>query len=414
MATLEAVTPARAFIAALIVRVAVGLLSDGFRSPELYEPEDIARSILSGEGFVYWARGVPHHSYYAPLYPSVVAGVYALTGGSRVALILVQIIVSSLLACLVTAFGRRLFGRAAAGMAGLITVVHPGLIWYASAKAHEFTFDALAFVALPWLWIWLRNDLRPRRAAIVGIIGGVALLERPTTAVFLVCGAVWLFTTTRSAGRSAGARSILLAALCALVVITPWTVRTLVVQDRLVFIRSTDWEVFWRGNNPNATGTSFTAAGTPVIDTLSQSAVDELSSLDENGQSAWFRAEALRYVRQHPAASLRLWLKKIYYFWWLSPQTGASYPPTWLIAYQVFYVGIVAFAVVGLRRRERLRGVPGAVGLLLGSPLVLSFAQALYYVEGRHRWAIEPLLILFAGVGVAALLESRDPASDPA
>ena len=86
----------------------------------------------------------------------------------------------------------------------------------------------------------------------------------------------------------------------------------------------------------------------------------------------------------------------------LSPQAGLLYPPSWLPAYVVYGSIVFAFAMVGviaiLRRgsseERELLGMLAAIGL------TLSVIHALAYVEGRHRWAIEPLLLLLTARGM--------------
>jgi len=97
---------------------------------------------------------------------------------------------------------------------------------------------------------------------------------------------------------------------------------------------------------------------------------------------------------------------KFFYFWWFAPQTGVLYPPVWRLLYQVYYGGALIFAFVGVQRLVRDGGPPVAKAVVLGAfLLLLSALQSLYYVEGRHRWAVEPMLLALTGGGVAALMD---------
>ena len=117
---------------------------------------------------------------------------YWIGGGSVVPLMMLQITASSFTAALIVHIGARLFSRRAALVAGVLTAVHPGLIFYATSNVHELTFDALAFTAIFWPWTRLGEHLTWRRAVWVGIVGGLGLLERPTTVAFLIVGSIWL------------------------------------------------------------------------------------------------------------------------------------------------------------------------------------------------------------------------------
>jgi hypothetical protein len=110
------------------------------------------------------------------------------------------------------------------------------------------------------------------------------------------------------------------------------------------------------------------------------------------------------FIKGNPGDFVRLTLLKFFHFWWFAPQTGIEYPRSWLRTYQVYYTLVLAFALFGLwwvvvhgERRARLE-------LVLPVVFVLAIAglQSLYYVEGRHRWGVEPFLLLLAGGGACA------------
>jgi len=92
------------------------------------------------------------------------------------------------------------------------------------------------------------------------------------------------------------------------------------------------------------------------------------------------------------------------------------YPGAWLVIYRLFYAAFLATAALGAvaawQRADRV-GRQRLVLLLvfLGS---VSVAQSLFYVEVRHRWAVEPILGIFvaAAVGVVAAGKDGVPLTD--
>ena len=69
---------------------------------------------------------------------------------------------------------------------------------------------------------------------------------------------------------------------------------------------------------------------------------------------------------------------------------------------------LLALGAVGVGTLVRSGGPPLMLALLVGAfLLVLSSFQSLYYVEGRHRWGVEAMIVAFSGGGVAALLSRR-------
>ena len=85
------------------------------------------------------------------------------------------------------------------------------------------------------------------------------------------------------------------------------------------------------------------------------------------------------------------------------------YPGGWLAIYKVYYSLVLGFALLGLAiglRSSRPATREGAVLFVLLASSV-SLTQALFYVEGRHRWQLEPLMLTLAAVGILAVVEAK-------
>lgn len=96
-----------------------------------------------------------------------------------------------------------------------------------------------------------------------------------------------------------------------MLVISPWLVRNAQRLHHFVFIRSTSWEVFWRGNNPAATGHSCIDADHTVLNALPPAQLEELKKLPgELAQGEWFRKKAFSFIREHPRDFIWLTAKK--------------------------------------------------------------------------------------------------------
>lgn len=395
------------FAAAAVIRLTVAVAFGGLRQPELWEYDDIARAIIAGDGFTYHFHGITYYSYAPPLYSWLSVAGYWLSG-SLVPLMLVQVCAGAALAAASGAIAARLFGETRAALAaGVLVALHPGLTIYSATKAHPMTFDALFFALAALQFLRLSERPSTRRAVELGLIVGLGTLSRATIVIFLPIGALWLLWLGGRAAWPVLVRQVVVAGVVATACLAPWTIRNYLVHDTFVFVVSTDGDVFWRGNNPHATGHSYGSSGGLVLDSLTPEERQDLHRQPtEVAQSAWFKARANAFIRDHPWEFARLTATKFFYFWWFAPQTGVRYPPSWFWASAAYYVATLLCAAVGVRRimRTGSHAVRQAVLLvaLLGA---LSLLQSLYYVEGRHRWAVEPLLLALSGCGAAVVYQ---------
>ena len=394
---------------ALAARIGVAIATDGPRNPQLSEYDAIARRMLAGLGFSYEHLDVVYYSFIAPMPAWISAASYWLTG-SLVAAIILQIIAGTTLAVVGSAVAERLFGGWIAPLAaGLLVALHPGLTLYSAAKLHSLAFDSLFFTLAVLQLFRLAERPTTRRALALGALVGIGAYARATIVVILPIGAVWLFIASPVASRRKAVGSAILAMLCAAAVIAPWSIRNSLRHHRFVFMLTTDSEVFWRGNNPYATGSSYIDAEHLVLDALPPDEVRDLHRQpNEIAQAEWFRARAMNFVRTHPAEFARLTVRKFFYFWWFSPQVGVNYPVRWAQLYMAYYVMVVLLAGIGVWRIVHADSRKRAMLTLMGAFLLsIGALQSVYYVEGRHRWAVEPMLLALGGGGVAALLQRR-------
>ena len=396
------------YVVALIVRIAAAIALDGFRHPQVQEYDTIARNMLDGRGFTFEQLGVVYHAYIAPLPVWLSAASYWLAG-SLVPAMIVQVVAGAAVAPVAAAIAHRLFRRPLATLlAGLLVATHPGLTLYTSGKLHALAFDALFFTLALLQSCRVATEPSRRQALILGLIVGVGALSRGTIVIFLPVTAAWLLATAPRAQWRRLAAAAIVAAVTAAVVIMPWSIRNTRLLGRFVWLLTTDSEVFWRGNNPHATGTSYADDGKRII--LELLSPDEMRDLvsqpDELAQAQWFATRSRAFIREHPAAFVGLTIRKFGYFWWFSPQMGLNYPRTWLRLYEIYYAVALLAAFAGLWRIAAGDGDRRSAILVAVYLLALSSLQSLYYVEGRHRWGIEPLLLALSGGGLAALVDA--------
>jgi hypothetical protein len=192
---------------------------------------------------------------------------------------------------------------------------------------------------------------------------------------------------------------VILFGLGALLILLPWLVRNYIVYGSPVFVTTAGPELLWIGNNPRATGFAVTSSGQTMLEAAPDAFRAQLLAADELTQQQFFWNEFLRFVTNHPWRVLNLFVKKFYYFWWFSPQSGREHPPWALLLYRPVYACALLAAmwgfIVGFHRDNRHEFI-----LLLLFLVIISLGQSLFFVEGRHRLALMPALLVPGTVGI--------------
>lgn len=385
-------------------RLGLILLTQSYHHPLLWESEEIANHLLAGRGFLYEHLGTTYRSFNQPLCSLLQAAVYALTNHSHFAMLLVQALFSSLLCITVWAITRRLAGPpAVAWVSTLLVGLHPGLVYYDVFQIVPLSFDAWIFALIVWMLLICAEHPTLGRLLAAGGVMGISALSRGSALLFLIPAIGWL-AWVRHSSRRMFLRHGAILTLGMFLVVGPWILRNSMVHHRFIpWINSTTGELFWRGNHPNASGGGLTASGRPILDTASPEFLARISQLDELSQKAAFEQEALRFIREHPAQFLRITWLKFVQFWGSSPQRGIRYPQEYLAIYTTYYLLVALLGILGLW--NLLRWPDGSmtragVLLLVLFGLTVSGTHSLFYVEGRHRWALEPMMLIFTSAGI--------------
>ena len=396
---------------AVLIRIVFALIIGRFWHLETWEQEAIAQHLLRGEGFIYEHMNTVYRSYCEPLYPFLVAGVYALTNQSHAVLFILQAFLYSLTAILAGQIAWLLTGQLpVAVLAALLIAVDPALVLY-TTKQHPLVLDALMVTSVSLAGLIYARKPTTRQAVWVGIALGLCILTRPTIVAALPLIAWWIWRRTTGQGRTGWQRALLMTA-CAVIIVTPWVLRNARVQGQFVLTRSNTPFVFWLGNNPHASGSAVDLHGEDILSHQDPKFMAEIRASNEMTQNRMFGKAAMDYIRSDPLGFIRRTAQKWFYFWWFSPQAGILYPKGWIHLYK-FWWGLLCAA--GLLGAWSLRTVPPASRSLfvlpIGIALVMATTQSFFYIEGRHRLSIEPILIGLAALGLVQLWTKWKPNS---
>jgi 4-amino-4-deoxy-L-arabinose transferase-like glycosyltransferase len=402
--------PAMVLVALAIRLVVVGFLYPRVLTPPYhghfpfgYEAGRIAQSLVSGKGFaspVNLQTGPT--AWLPPVYPLLVAGVVSLFGmytkASAALLLSLNGLFSALTCIPIVLLGRRSFGARVGIWAGWIWALFPHAI-FLSADAMWSTCLATLLLAL-LLLVALRLQHTTRLSAWVGfgLLGGFAGLTTASLLATLPFLGVWLCYRLHRRGERWLLPAVS-AALAAIVLAMPWTVRNYEVFHRLIPIRDGFWLEFYLGNTGDlSTYQTPWARRGPDLDPAQ---LAEYGRLGEIPYMAEKRRQALAFVESHPAWFLWTTLRRIVFTWtgfWELPRervreffdTEQAFDPASVLIYSTLTV----LMLVGLRRGflDRVADIWPYALVLLSYPLV-------YYIthpDLRYRHMIDPVVVILA------------------
>ena len=380
------------FAIALALRLGAQIVYGTYVDAETWEYDMIARDLLLGHGYGYRFFGSEWQTFGFPAFPVLLAVLHALGGGidSYLLIGVALAVASAALVLPAASIGRQLYGRAAGLVAAGLIAVNPVLIFFA-ARVHEVNLDAL--LAGTILALVLNQARSPASSGLrLGVLSGIATLARPTVAFFAVASLLALAIRPPR-------RQIFLALAITAAIALPWTLRNAVVLGSVTPSSPYNCVTLWMGNNGNATGGPLTADGRSVFAAMPDEMRARLTGSPEAEQGRIFCEEAAGFLRGQPLFGVLWWAEKFAYFWWFPPHAGIWYPAGWIDLYRIGWVLEVALALVGAARVLR-RGWRLGLALVALQLLMISAAQSVGYVEGRHRLVLEPAISAFAAVGV--------------
>jgi len=374
---------------------------------------DWALRIAGGD----WLGSEPF--FLSPLYGYLLAVVYWIAGPSHFWPLALNAVLGAGACALVFLIASKLFDRRVAIIAAALAATYPMEIFYEGAALLEalqtFLSAAVVLAAVRALEVQTLA-----RFATVGGLVGLSALARQDALLFAPLFAIWALIATeprRPTRRSVALVGTFLLAVC--LTIAPATLRNAYVSGDWVLVNSTGGLLLYDSWNPDAAAT-YTIPGifprALADDPLERrSAYRNLaerrlgrSPLRASEISAYWRSEALAFVREHPARALALALEKARLFWnryepWDVRSFTVSRRVSWVISLPLPGYGLIApLALAGIAltasRWRRLAPLYGMIGVYFATAV-------LFIVLSRYRVPVVPLLSIFAAATLVLLLD---------
>jgi tetratricopeptide (TPR) repeat protein len=356
-----------------------------------------------------------------PFYPFLLSLIYRLVGPNPDAARLLQCLFGGLTCWLVFRLTVRMGGRVAAWIAWAMAAVCAPMVFFDLQLLGASVATLLLLVAADRTAAWEpgRND----RALFAG---GVALgLACITVATCLVAVPVMVGWAARRLRRDEVGNSTAFLFLAAVLVpVVAVTAVNFGASGQPVLVSWNGGVNFWIGNNPDFDHTVGIRPGR----TWQALTAEPLraGAHNESAASSWFFRRSLRWIGGNPGAWAALMVRKaglflrgdevarnqeIYPFrqsslllrvlLWIR---GLAFPTGIFLP-----LGIAGMATMLFRRRRSAPSEQQAVGTGAGDLALLaavySFAVILFFPASRYRLPVLPLLLVFAGAGMAAWIE---------
>lgn len=399
-------TPGIIFVSVLLFSLCIWYFLLSAKLPVTWEYSDIARNLIKNHKFAYNHLYTEYMCFCPPLYSFLVALIYLVSNFNNLAVIFMQIIIFSFLCIALFEAGKNIFNQRVGFIASILLMMHPGILFYVLRNEHSMILDSFMItVSMLTMLMLYDKPVSLRRLVLSGIVLGLSFLSRGTFLILLPVFIFWIIFTFNQPFKKRLLLSFCLV-LISVTVMLPWNLRNYFVTGKFILVGAATEESLWLGNNLNATGSSYDRLGRVVLTDLGgRDFLNQIYSLDEMSQREVFKEAAFNFIKGNPGKFIVLFLKKIYYFWWFSPQTGITYHYIEKIIYQVYYLFAVIGAFLGIWFSFKIKDkiLHHKIYLLIGIFIGISFLQSFFYVEMRHRWAIEPMLLIFTAIGVSSI-----------
>ena len=373
--------------------------------PFLFEPGNIAFSIVNGHGF-----GSPFRvetgptAWMTPVYPLVLAAIFRIFGSYTFAAFLASAslnILCSALTCIpIWLTGKQLAGPLAGTVAAALWAVFPNAIMIPVEAMWDTSIATLLAAIILWQTVELSMCSSLRRWCAYGLLWGLALMTNATLLAIFPLLLGWLAYQRRHSKdwRPGVLSAIAIAMLCCV----PWTIRNALTFHAFIPLRSALGLQLWVGNNEHAQDRS-PGALHPIGNSEERSryiAVGEIEYMRQKKQAA------LAFMFSHSALELRMTSSRFVAIW-----TGGT-PHPWsdfvrvpsvrfrfvLLFNLIAAIGALIGGAVLFRKRSAC-AFPVAI-----FPLVLPLAYYLTLTSPRYRLPVDPaVLLLFT----AALLHRK-------
>jgi tetratricopeptide (TPR) repeat protein len=359
---------------------------------DAFHYDKTARSILAGEV-------VRREAFFmGPLYSYFLAAVYAVFGRDFTIVRVIQSAGGALTVVVTYFLGRRLFRPSIGFLAAVLLLLYGATTFFETQMLMMWLGTLLNVTAL-LLLVRIEPDARWRPYLLPGFVLGVSALARANILIFVPIALLWIVFVRPVPERWKKAAAL---AAATVVAILPATIHNVVASRDFVPVTANAGINFYIGNSALANGIFYPPPGTDFfVDATTRSYVERLLGRDMTPSevSAYWFDQAFAFIRDDPAAALRLFARKCAMFFngYEIPQiesydlTRQEHVSLQLLFVNFWFLGGIGILglLFSLSQWRRLFPLQGYV-------VSYALSIALFFITARYRVQIAPAMALFA------------------
>ena len=384
---------------------------------------ELARNLASGG----W-QGYPMPFWQPPFYPYLLGALFYLLGENYYIPRLLQASAGAATCVLIFFLGRRIFSAQVGWAAALAATLYGPLIYF-QGELLPAVWGASGNLIVLLALLWATRVEGWKRWLVAGLALGTTALVVANVLLLVPVAALWACRFVPATGARGPrllpylnrARLLQIAAFLLGIglVVGPVTLRNRLVGGEWVLISYNYGVNFYIGNNADYDATMAIRPGRQWLDLVNLP--EREAAITGYGAGArYLLGKSWDFIRTEPAAYGKLLLRKFLLFWHgeeirrnLDLYFARNYSPLLQVLLWkyglAFPFGIVsALSLLGLGRfllSPERRTPAGSLALLFTATYTASVV--LFFVTGRHRLPIVPLLLIFAAHGALGLARVR-------
>jgi 4-amino-4-deoxy-L-arabinose transferase-like glycosyltransferase len=354
---------------------------------------EIGQNLYRGNGFRFEGADMPTVSR-GPIYPLTIAALSWVAGGF--AIWHIQLLQALFLAgaCVLIFFvARQIFSAGVAHWAALAMALYPLCIWYA-ARVWTESLLVLGVSFLAYRLVRFHRAPTFGRGIMLGIVSGLLILVKAGFLLFIPFLLLYYSVTKNFAA----VRHCLLALVCAVVIVLPWTVRNHRVSDSIIPVQTTAASNYLIGNtvardffeHPLSLSVPMQKGTEEIARSMDEAGLSPLDAEEAAGENV-LRPKAIESFRSDPIFLVKKLGIQAFTFWYLGEVPLKS------IVLLLVQIPVLIFALRKIRKTVRESA--------LVVPLILIIIYwwgiaALFVAHARIAVPIMPLVLLLAVYGM--------------